>query len=457
MNHANFKKALLAAILMTAAALAGPKTHAGTPVTASCMAESPVDGSVWIGSNGQGLFRLGRNGRQVVYRAEEGRIPSNSIKTLFFDADNTLWILDTEGQFTVYSTIEGFQKAEGMAAVVDCAIYDKQKDCIYFSSGKSLKSYKKVNTETQELAALPTPAKSLKMAENEGNFLWVFCEKGVLKVGLDGSTQLWEEAPKVLDLLPFEFETNQPSSAVKEGKSTPLWLIILGIVLALLTGYTAGILLKKKDPVTPEVHTPAVPVIKPAEKPVDPKIQTAPVLAPKPEQHTAPAVTERKSTQAAEEPQQSQELKKAPQTAPEIKEVPEQEAEPRQPDPVTAIKTPEKSTESSLKGGAFTKRVYSLIKANLSDPDFDVESIAALTGISRIHVNRKLRAEGAPAPSAIIKEVRMKHAARLIRQGKMGISQISSVCGFRTPSYFATAFKEFYGVSPSEFTEEQQG
>ena len=127
MNQANSKKALLAAILMAAAALAGPKTLAGTPVTASCMAESPVDGSVWRGSNGQGLFRLGRNGRQVVYRAEEGKIPSNSIKTLFFDADNTLWILDTEGHFTTYSTIEGFQKAEGMAAVVDCAIYDKRK------------------------------------------------------------------------------------------------------------------------------------------------------------------------------------------------------------------------------------------------------------------------------------------------------------------------------------------
>ena len=453
MNQANFKKALLAAILMTAAALAGPKTHAGTLVTASCMAESPVDGSVWIGSNGQGLFRLGRNGRQVVYRAEEGKIPSNSIKTLFFDADNTLWILDTDGHFTTYSNIEGFQKAEGMAAVVDCAIYDKQKDCIYFSSGKSLKSYKKVNTKTQELAALPSPAKSLKMAENEGSFLWVFCEKGVLKVGLDGSTQLWEEAPKVLDLLPFEFETNQPSSATEGGKPTPIWLIIGGIIFALLTGYVAGWATRKRAPAKPEINKPVTPLIKPEEKPVEPKIQTATIHAPKPEQSTAPAVTETKSTQAMEAPQKTEALNEAPETAPVIKEETGEKPETKQ--AVMAIKTSEKSTETVIKGGAFTKRVYSLIKANLSDPDFDVESIAALIGISRIHVNRKLRAEGAPAPSAMIKEVRMKHAARLIRQGKLGISQISSVCGFRTPSYFATAFKEFYGVSPSEFTEEK--
>ena len=99
--------------------------------------------------------------------------------------------------------------------------------------------------------------------------------------------------------------------------------------------------------------------------------------------------------------------------------------------------------------------MYGIFKEHLSEPDFDVEAIASIKGMSRIHVNRKLRQEGAPAPSVLIKQARMHHAARLIRQGKLGMSQISSLCGFRTPSYFATAFKEFYGVTPSEFTEGQ--
>ena len=395
------------------------------------MAESPTDGSVWIWTEGHGLYRLGRNGRQIVYTAKEGQIASDSIRTLFFDADNVLWILDGSGQFTFYSATSGFQRADIGSDSIDCATYDEKKGTVYFSTGKEIKTYKNVSKKTSELATLPAEAKSLKMAENGDEFVWVFTEKGALKVGLDGKIQIWTDTPNVLDLLPYNFETNQAPDSLQGQKETKNRGRLLWILIALAVGLSAGWLLRKL------MSAPA-PQAKP-ESPIQTPVQT-------PVQTTVINNTE-EPVKPVEPIQQEEPIKPK-----------EEVIEPEKPaeEPVKH-QTEEIKTESNTRTlkGHFTRKVYGLIKDHLSEPDFDVESIATLTGMSRIHVNRKLRQEGAPSPSTLIKEARMHHAARLIRQGKLGMSQISALCGFRTPSYFATAFKEFYGVSPSEFTAEK--
>ena len=432
-RKANFRKGLLFALMTVGITLQIPVKAAEMPVKASSTAESPTDGSIWIGSEANGLYRLGRNGRQIKYTAAEGKIPSDSIKTLFFDAQNTLWILDAAGTFTLYTTTGGFRQAEQITDKTECALYDKKTETIYYSSEKKLKSYKKVNNQTKELANLPSEAKSLLIDENEGDFIWVFCKHGVLKVGLDGSVLRWEEAPELLDMLPFTFETNQAPEAVEGEKSSSIWPYIIGILLALLTGVAVGWVLKKRT------HTPAQPNI---EKHPVTQIPETTVKSVQPAIEKVPVTTTVPET--PEEPVKAKEVVKTPE--------PQKEEKNSKTEPIQA-EQPVKTTTTPK--GPFTKKVYALIREHLSEPDFDVETIASLTGISRIHVNRKLRQENAPAPSAMIKEARMQHAARLIRQGKLGMSQISMLCGFRTPSYFATAFKEYYGVSPSEFTEEK--
>lgn len=51
----------------------------------------------------------------------------------------------------------------------------------------------------------------------------------------------------------------------------------------------------------------------------------------------------------------------------------------------------------------------------------------------------------------MLKEVRMKHARALLDEGKLSVAEISLACGFSTPSYFSTAFREYYGKTPSEY------
>ena len=101
--------------------------------------------------------------------------------------------------------------------------------------------------------------------------------------------------------------------------------------------------------------------------------------------------------------------------------------------------------------GVFTKMVLDLIQENLEDPEFDVHSIAARTGLSRIHVNRKLKAEGSPSPSVLLKAARMELASKLLQEGRLSIREVGISCGFSRPAYFATAFKEYFGVTPTEY------
>ena len=36
----------------------------------TCTAECPVDGSMWMGTNGEGLYRIGKNGNKLHFSAE---------------------------------------------------------------------------------------------------------------------------------------------------------------------------------------------------------------------------------------------------------------------------------------------------------------------------------------------------------------------------------------------------
>lgn len=120
-------------------------------------------------------------------------------------------------------------------------------------------------------------------------------------------------------------------------------------------------------------------------------------------------------------------------------------------EPEISSEEPEVAPEEAPEPSYFATKVYDLIDENIGNADFGVEQLAEAMGMSRIHLNRKLKAESIASPSALLKEARMKRASALIREKVLSLAEISSKCGFTTPSYFSTAFKDFYGVTPSEY------
>lgn len=117
------------------------------------------------------------------------------------------------------------------------------------------------------------------------------------------------------------------------------------------------------------------------------------------------------------------------------------------------ISTPEiKSPDDRL-----MERVMRVINENLSNPALTVEMISSEVGISRVHLHRKLKELTNQTTQHLIRNVRLKQAASLLAEKKHSITEVATLTGFTHPTYFATAFREMYGMSPTEYMERHVG
>lgn len=117
-----------------------------------------------------------------------------------------------------------------------------------------------------------------------------------------------------------------------------------------------------------------------------------------------------------------------------------------------------KSPIANLKSMAYSKadeefleKLNALIEEHLSDPDFDVNTIAGLFCMSRPTLYRKINALSHLTPHELIKIARLKKAAELLLQGELKIYEISELVGFSSQSYFWSAFIKQFGMSPSKY------
>lgn len=97
------------------------------------------------------------------------------------------------------------------------------------------------------------------------------------------------------------------------------------------------------------------------------------------------------------------------------------------------------------------ERVMKVVNDHLDNSELNVEMLAEQVGLSRVQLHRRLKElTGIPA-SEFIRNIRLKQAAILLKDKKMNISQVAYAVGFTNHTHFSTAFKKFYGVSPTDY------
>ncbi|MDE6186875.1 MAG: helix-turn-helix domain-containing protein, partial [Duncaniella sp.] len=96
-------------------------------------------------------------------------------------------------------------------------------------------------------------------------------------------------------------------------------------------------------------------------------------------------------------------------------------------------------------------KIVSEIDSHLDDPNLNVEKLCQEVGLSRAHLNRKMKELFGLTPSEFIRNVRLRKACELLRQPDVDISQIAYSVGFSSQPHFSTAFKRFTGISPTEY------
>lgn len=102
------------------------------------------------------------------------------------------------------------------------------------------------------------------------------------------------------------------------------------------------------------------------------------------------------------------------------------------------------------------KRIMKVINDNLDNADLKVEMLSKEIGLSRVQLHRRMKDITGISTGEFIRNIRLKKAAELLAEKKVNVSQIAYMVGFSSHTHFSTAFRKFYGVSPTEYINKGQ-
>jgi len=94
-------------------------------------------------------------------------------------------------------------------------------------------------------------------------------------------------------------------------------------------------------------------------------------------------------------------------------------------------------------------RVNQIIMQELSNEKFDVPSLCEQLGIGKTTLNDKLKALLDMSPAQYIRKTKLNEGYRLITEKGLSSADAAYATGF-SPSYFATCFKQEFGISPGK-------
>jgi signal transduction histidine kinase/ligand-binding sensor domain-containing protein/DNA-binding response OmpR family regulator len=97
------------------------------------------------------------------------------------------------------------------------------------------------------------------------------------------------------------------------------------------------------------------------------------------------------------------------------------------------------------------QKIMAIADKEISNSTFGVEELSKIVGLSRTHLYRKIREITNQSPVEFIRNLRLEKAARLLKENKFYVSEVAYMAGFTEMSYFRKIFKEFYGMTPSDY------
>ncbi|MDC5703619.1 helix-turn-helix domain-containing protein [Vibrio europaeus] len=99
-------------------------------------------------------------------------------------------------------------------------------------------------------------------------------------------------------------------------------------------------------------------------------------------------------------------------------------------------------------------KVIQLVDDHYTDPEFSTSSAAKMLYVSERSLQRRLKSSIEKTFTEYLTEVRLDNACRRLLAGEK-VSDVAFECGFNDPSYFSQRFKHRFGMSPTQFVEQQ--
>jgi YesN/AraC family two-component response regulator len=114
-------------------------------------------------------------------------------------------------------------------------------------------------------------------------------------------------------------------------------------------------------------------------------------------------------------------------------------------------KLPEDKMDVNPVDKRFFERITTIIEESMNNEDFNVRQFSYLVGMSGTQLRRKMNALTGQSPNQFIRTMRLKEAARLIKEELSSVSEAAYLVGFNSLSYFSKCFKKEFGKLPSEY------
>ena len=102
----------------------------------------------------------------------------------------------------------------------------------------------------------------------------------------------------------------------------------------------------------------------------------------------------------------------------------------------------------------FMERVMEIMEQHYMDSEFGVQEFCDALGMSRSVASKHLNAEAGLPAGQFIRNYRLNMARELLtaKTGNRNITEIAYAVGFNDPKYFTRCFTKMYGVSPSTYS-----
>ena len=111
--------------------------------------------------------------------------------------------------------------------------------------------------------------------------------------------------------------------------------------------------------------------------------------------------------------------------------------------------------EMLLQQKPFMERVMEVMEQHYTDSEFGVTEFCDALGMSRSVVSRRLNAETGQSAGQFIRGYRLNIAKEMLtnNKGNRNIAEIAYKVGFNDPKYFTRCFTKMYSVSPSSYVD----
>ncbi|MDO5979098.1 hybrid sensor histidine kinase/response regulator transcription factor [Flavivirga spongiicola] len=99
----------------------------------------------------------------------------------------------------------------------------------------------------------------------------------------------------------------------------------------------------------------------------------------------------------------------------------------------------------------FLLKVIGLIRNNIENENLQNSYIEEHLGMSSSQLYRKIKQTSGFSPGDLIRTIRLKHAAELLRKSTLTVSEVCYQSGFNNRSYFYREFKKMYNSTPKDY------